>query len=51
MVIVSVSFGPGACTSQVFTVVTEKPKGRRVHFGSQFEGVVHPGEEGIGIGM
>lgn len=29
MVIVSVSFGPGACTSQVFTAVTEEPKGRR----------------------
>lgn len=51
MVIVSVSFGPGACTSQVSTAVTEEPKGRRVHFGSQFEGVVHPGEEGMGVGV
>lgn len=41
MVIVSVSFGPGACTGQVFTTVTEKPKDRSVHFGSHFEGVVH----------
>lgn len=51
MVIVSVSFGPSACTSQVFTAVTEESKGRRVHFDSQFEGVVHPGEEGMGVGV
>lgn len=50
MVIVSVSFGLGACTSQVFTAVTEA-KGRRVHVGSRFEGVVYPGEEGMGAGM
>lgn len=51
MVIVSVSFGAGACTSQDFTAVTGEPKGRRVHFGSRFEGVVHLGEEGMGVGV
>lgn len=51
MVIVSVSFGLGACTSQVFTAVTEEAKGRRVHFGSRIEGIVYPGEEGMGAGM